>query len=558
VVPTALALLIVACSSEAWAGDSVQADATLAQPTVVTPVIGSGGKTTYAITEGTTRGGYLFHSFASFGLLSHEMAHFNQAASIQSIFARVTGIQASQIDGLIKANGSANLYLINPKGIVFGPNASVNVGGAFVASTAKAVDFGSYSFSAETGNDVPVLLSSNITPGLQPGATGSLIKNQGVLTVQEGKALLLSSDRIEISGGSITSTTNSGTDGGSIQLIANTITLDQGAVVVSNTTGSGRGGPITIDAGALTLTDGSGLATLTSGTGAAGVINLNTTTPRPLAIAFSGNSLINATTTQVGPGGGQGGTISIGTPSASLAITGDGRITAETQGSGNGGRLDLNGSSIALKDKVTAASQTSGSGKGGTIALSTGTLQLDPGTSLSSFASASGAGGAITVAPSSAAPLSIAGSGLIETTATGSGNAGAIRIGTNGTSGSPIASNTTLSDGVRLKTSRSSVDLSSTGTTSVQGGSIEALGSSVQIRGDQDVRLKGVDIRALDSTVSPASMGSISVTGGAIEGGESSGRTILLAGSGALKAGESAAEAPNLTLLDGGDGSAAA
>jgi filamentous hemagglutinin family protein len=778
VVPTALALLIVACSSEAWAGDSVQADATLAQKTVVTPVTDSGGKTTYAITAGTTRGGYLFHSFASFGLLSHEMAHFNQAASIQSIFARVPGIHASQIDGLIKANGNANLYLFNPKGIVFGPNASVNVGGAFIASTAKAVDFGSYSFSAETGKDVPELLSSDITPGLQPGASGSLLKNQGVLTVQQGKALLLSSDRIEISGGSVSSTTINGTDGGSIHLNANTITLDQGAVVVSYTSGSGRGGPITIDAGALTLTGGSGLATLTSGTGAAGVINLNTTTPRPLtiafdnsfittttqvgpgggqggtisigtttaplaitgaglitaqtqgsgkggqlnlqgsfialdrvtaateasgsgnggtisinsggsislnqgaqlrsstsssgdggtintssdqlnlsgasqlttqasstgaagvinlnttnprplAIAFSGNSLINATTIQPGPGGGQGGTISIGTPSASLAIAGDGRITAETQGSGNGGQLNLQGSSIALQ-QTTASTETSGAGRGGSIALSTGSLQLDPGTSLSSSATASGAGGAITVAPPTATPLSITGSGLIETTATGSGSAGAIRIGTNGTSAPPVASSTTLSGGVRLKTNRSSVDLSSTGSTIVQGGSIEADGGSITISGSNSTKLSGtsltansvnnggvektgrivvggslsgtpaavtatsksteigsgtslsaagggIDVLSTGNTTSSGNLdasggmiklagsnttingglltanqgGSISVQGGDIAVGSASGRTILLAGNGALKAGESDAKAvPNLTLLD--------
>jgi hypothetical protein len=313
-----------------------------------------------------------------------------------------------------------------------------------------------------------------------------------------------------------------------------------------------------VEAGSLDLSGGSQLLSQASGSGPGGAIQLNSTTPRDLTIAFSGDSLITSSTSQTGSGGGKGGDIVVGTANQNLSINGAGRMTADTTGSGDGGSLDFKGASIALKDSVRAATQTSGSGRGGSLSLATGTLQLDPGTSLSSSATASGTGGAITVAPSTSAPLSITGSGLIETTATGSGSAGAIRIGTNDTSRPPVASSTTLSGGVRLKTSRSSVDLSSSGTTNVQGGSIEALGSSVQIRGDQDVRLQGVDIRALSSTVSPANEGSISVTGGAIEVGKASERTILLAGSGALKAGEAAVEAPNLTLLDGGTGSAAA
>ena len=125
------------------------------------------------------------------------------------------------------------------------------------------------------------------------------------------------------------------------------------------------------------------------------MINLNTSTPRSLAIAFSGDSLINATTTQTGPGGGQGGTITIGTPSASLAITGDGRITAETQGSGNGGWLNLQGSSIAL-DQTTATTETSGSGNGGSISINSGSsLSLNQGARLSAITQGSGRGGVI-------------------------------------------------------------------------------------------------------------------------------------------------------------------
>ena len=98
----------------------------------------------YAIPEsvGQTRGNNLFHSFGQFSLTSSESATFTGSANISNVIARVTGGSVSSIDGTISFTISgANLYLINPSGIVFGQNARLDISGSFHASTADYLTF---------------------------------------------------------------------------------------------------------------------------------------------------------------------------------------------------------------------------------------------------------------------------------------------------------------------------------------------------------------------------------------------------------------------------------
>ena len=133
----------------------------------------------FLIENGDRSGSNLFHSFSEFSIPNLGEAYFNNATDITNIFSRVTGGNISDIQGLIRANGTANLFLINPAGIVFGENASLDVGGSFFATTAESVVFGDgIEFSAVEPQAAP-LLTVNITPGLQMGANPGTIEVQG-------------------------------------------------------------------------------------------------------------------------------------------------------------------------------------------------------------------------------------------------------------------------------------------------------------------------------------------------------------------------------------------
>jgi len=133
----------------------------------------------------------LFHSFEQFGLDAGEIANFVSNPQIQNILGRVTGGDASNINGLIQlSGGNSNLYLVNPAGIIFGPNARLNLPASFFATTANGIGFDDRWFSAVGDNDYSSLVgepNSFAFTMIQPG----VIVNAGELSVNPGQHLTL-------------------------------------------------------------------------------------------------------------------------------------------------------------------------------------------------------------------------------------------------------------------------------------------------------------------------------------------------------------------------------
>ncbi|WP_293094051.1 filamentous hemagglutinin N-terminal domain-containing protein [Moorena sp. SIO3I6] len=194
----------------AISGNGVLADYALAEivpdgtlgneSSVVIPNTTVRGEIADKIEGGATRGANLFHSFQEFNVGELQRVYFANPSGIENILTRVTGGNLSNILGTLGVDGPANLFLLNPNGIVFGSQAKLDVAGSFFASTANSLVFGDGLEFSATSPQAPPLLTINITPGLQYGKYDprTTITNAGNLAA--GKDLTLAAGNLDLQG----------------------------------------------------------------------------------------------------------------------------------------------------------------------------------------------------------------------------------------------------------------------------------------------------------------------------------------------------------------------
>jgi filamentous hemagglutinin family protein len=344
------------------------------------------------ITGGTQRGQNLFHSFREFNVSEGRGAYFySPNAAIQNILTRVTGSNPSEIMGTLGTFGNSqpNLFLINPNGIIFGRNASLDVGGSFVATTANGIRLGEKGFFSasepQTSNllsiqpsafffnalnrqasivnrstaTIPVLgVFLNGLPSLSEGSTirglqvldgESILFLGGDVKLEAGGRLSAYGGRIELGGLANSGEVGLASSGNILSLqfssgnILSNVSLSDDAQV--GVVGSG-GGNIVVNANAFTASNGGRLLAGTEGTGDAGNIVVNAN-----AVRFSGFN----TSGQLGSGlynltsSGNAGNIFVN--ANSIELSSGGTISSITFGSGNAGDIKIIASdSIKLTD----------------------------------------------------------------------------------------------------------------------------------------------------------------------------------------------------------------
>ncbi|MFB2922852.1 filamentous hemagglutinin N-terminal domain-containing protein [Aerosakkonema funiforme] len=394
----------------------------------------------FTINEGDRAGNNLFHSFREFSVPTGGEAFFNNAVDIQNIFSRVTGLSISNIDGLIRANGTANLFLINPNGIIFGPNARLNIGGSFLGSTASSIKFGDgVEFSATNSQAAP-LLSINVPIGLQYGNNPGEIRVQGKgqelprigtlesfdsslnpLEVLPGKSLTLVGGNVIIDGGIIQAPggrvelggiAGEGTVGinadGSLSFpdeVTGETPVPQADVSIRNKAGinvlASGGGSIEINARNINILEKS---LLSAGIGAnlesnrpAGDITLNATE----AIGVNSSRIENDVNQNAY---GNSGNIEI--TAKSISVSGGAQLTASTVGKGDAGSVKITASDVVsfdadgISNSALSAVAPGAEGKGGGIEITAKSVSVTGGAGLNASTYGKGDAGSVKITAS--------------------------------------------------------------------------------------------------------------------------------------------------------------
>ena len=408
-------------------------------------------------TLGTQVGTNLFHSFSTFNLFTGESATFSGPGGVGNVITRVTGGSASSLNGPLRCTiQGANLFFLNPAGILFGPEASLDLTGSFHASTASFLALGETGILdvANPGNDLLTTAPPQAF-GFVTAQPGQIAMDSSTLQVDEGAS-------ISLIGGKMT-LVNSGDQtmlqapGGGVNLVAvaapgqvgllgATVNSDAvsrlGALTIINTGGHPSGGQPDIDTssdlgggGAISLRSGRFVldgATLASDTGGPGVAGDITIEARK-SVLLENEASISAKTYSAD----DGGSIIVTTPD--LTVEGGSVLLTSTwddsaMGGGRGGDLRIAADSLTVRgyalendDLFHSAvySSSNGTAPAGDIEITAQAVTVEDEGWVSSDANASGPGGNLRIR---AEDIWVGEHGWLSTDTFGSGQAGSVDL----------------------------------------------------------------------------------------------------------------------------------
>ncbi len=359
----------------------------------------------------------LFHSFEKFGLSEGEIANFLSNPNIRNILGRVVGGDASIIHGLIQVTGgNSNLFLMNPAGMIFGPNASLNVPADFTATTATGIQFNENWFNAVGNNDYQALVGT-------PSGYAFAVSQPGVI-LNEGNLILEPGSHLTLLAGTVINTGKLSSPGGQITLASvegeNLVRISQEGQLLNleispMETASGEypitplslpqlltGGETTTEANTVIVSDNGQIILQKSNTVIAdetgtmivsGNLDVSDTNEGGNINIFASNSVVIIEESQLKTSGSnQSGKITLESFNGEIDTTGGSLDSSSLEG--NGGDISLTAEGNITTNNII--SYSFGEGRGGNITLSSNNGEINTTGSLDS-SSSTGNGGNVSL-----------------------------------------------------------------------------------------------------------------------------------------------------------------
>ncbi|PIG91702.1 filamentous hemagglutinin N-terminal domain-containing protein [Gloeocapsopsis sp. IPPAS B-1203] len=383
-------------SSKTFVLAQIQPDSTLGSES---SIVNSVDANSDRIDGGAIRSTNLFHSFQEFNVGEGKAVNFANPQGIENILSRVTGNNISEIRGVLGVLGNANLFLLNPNGIIFGEDASLNVNGSFVATTANALQFGTQGIFSATNPETLSLLTVDPSALLfnQINQNAAIVNNSqapagqdpgGInvfgLRVPDGKSLLFVGGNVNMDGGWAIAS------GGHIELGGLT---EAGSVgIQGDGSNFSLSFPEGVQRGDISLTNNAIVYVVADGGGsiAAHARNLE---------ILAGSVFFAGIGEGLGNTDAQAGDITV---DATEQIKLDsGLISSSTFGQGNSGNIAITADKTILLDAssyiVNNVQSSEAVGNAGKINISTGSLSVTNGSQINSFTRGQGNAGFITI-----------------------------------------------------------------------------------------------------------------------------------------------------------------